>query len=128
MGTLLLLKSRLTCRESRMSLPMDHLLEEQSLRDPQVLENPVTYHRALTARSVHFDPRLGVYLCGSYALMREILRRPDVFSSVGSHATGIHRSVMGALPPTRAGVIVRRSGNRSGMSSNDRPRLSARLR
>jgi cytochrome P450 len=71
--------------ESRMNLPMDHdLLEEKSLRDPQVLEDPVAYHRALAARPIHFDPHLGIYLCGSYALMREMLRRPDVFSSVGS--------------------------------------------
>jgi cytochrome P450 len=84
---------------------MDHdVLEEKSLRHPDVQENPAAYHRALTGRSIHYDAELGIYLCGNYALMREMLRRPDVFSSVGS------QNAESLRPAPPEAIALRRGG------------------
>lgn len=79
-------------------------LEFNSLRDADVLEHPDAYHRALAQRGIHYDQRLGFYLCGSYELMREILRRPEVFSSVGSQSADSLR------PPPAEAVALRAAG------------------
>lgn len=55
-----------------------------SLGDPGVLENPNAHHRALSTAGIWFDPKLGFHVCGSYPMMREILRNTAVFSSVDS--------------------------------------------
>lgn len=56
----------------------------QGLADPGVLETPDAYHHALSEAGIGFDPTLGFHVCGSYPLMREILRNTAVFSSVDS--------------------------------------------
>jgi cytochrome P450 len=63
---------------------MASLLQQKSLRDPDVLEQPVPYYHALHEQPIHYDPRLGFYICSTYELMREILRNTDVFSSIDS--------------------------------------------
>jgi cytochrome P450 len=83
---------------------LDDLLEERSLKDPDVLEDPVAYHRALLEQPLYFDLRLGFYICSSYPLMRDILRDTEVFSSVGSQSTDSLR------PPPPEVVELRRSG------------------
>jgi cytochrome P450 len=79
-----------------------NLLEEKSLADADVQEDPVAYYRALRQEPLHWDPRLGVYICSTYALMREILRDPDTFSSVDS------QSVEGMRPPPAEALAIRR--------------------
>jgi cytochrome P450 len=80
------------------------LLEEKSLRDADVLENPVAYHHALRRQPIYFDPRLGFYICSSYALMRDILRNTEVFSSVDSQS-------MDSLRPPPAEVVELRKSS-----------------
>ena len=80
------------------------LLEDRCLRDPDVLENPDAYHRALHADPIHFDPRLGFYICSTYDLMREILRNAEVFSSRDSQRADALR------PPPAEVLALRRSG------------------
>jgi cytochrome P450 len=80
------------------------LLEERCLKDPDVLEDPTAYHHALRERPIHFDPRLGFYICSSYRLMREILRNTEVFSSVDS------QSMDSIRPPPPEVVELRRAG------------------
>jgi len=64
---------------------MNHsILDEKSLADPDVQEQPEAYYHALHERPIYFDQRLGFYICSRYAPMREILRNTDVFSSVDS--------------------------------------------
>ncbi len=80
------------------------LLEEKCLSDPDVLEEPAAYHRALQAHPIRFDPRLGFYVCSTYHLMREILRNTEVFSSVDSQTPDSLR------PPPAEALALRRSG------------------
>jgi cytochrome P450 len=79
------------------------LLNDRSLKDPDVLEDPVAYHRALQKQPLYFDPRLGFYICSTYTLMRDILRDTDVFSSVDS------QSMDSLRPPPPEVVELRRS-------------------
>ena len=60
------------------------LLEQQSLADPETLENPNPYYHALHEQPIFFDQQLGFFICSTYKLMREILRNTDVFSSINS--------------------------------------------
>jgi cytochrome P450 len=60
------------------------MLDEQSLANPEVLENPDAYHHALHEQPIFYDEKLGFFICSTYALMREILRNTDLFSSVES--------------------------------------------
>lgn len=60
------------------------LLEQKTLQDQDVQEDPTPYHHALHSRPIYFDARLGFYICSTYQLMRKILRDTDTFSSVDS--------------------------------------------
>ena len=80
------------------------LLDEKSLSDPEIQENPIAYYRALQQQPIYFDARLGFYICSTYELMREMLRRPDVFSSVGSQSPDSLR------PPPPEATALRREG------------------
>lgn len=60
------------------------ILQEQSLAQPEVQEQPYDYYRALHEQPIHFDERLGFYICSRYDLMRRILRDTRTFSNVGS--------------------------------------------
>jgi cytochrome P450 len=62
------------------------LLQRKSLIDADVQQDPTPYHHALLERPIHFDPRLGIYVCSTYELMRRILRDTETFSSVGSQS------------------------------------------
>ncbi|HEX7036968.1 MAG TPA: cytochrome P450 [Pseudomonadales bacterium] len=81
----------------------EELLERKSLQDRDVQEDPTPYHHALQRRPIHFDPRLGFYVCSTYELMRRILRDTDSFSSVGSQTMDSLR------PPPPEVVEMRRS-------------------
>ena len=63
---------------------MSELLSECSLDDIDVLECPWPYYQAMHERGLYFDDRLGMFICADYALMRQILRDPELFSSVNS--------------------------------------------
>ncbi len=62
------------------------LLRSATLADPAVQEQPDAYHHALHAEPLHFDATLGVWICSTYQLMREILRNTRVFSSIDSQS------------------------------------------
>jgi cytochrome P450 len=96
---------------------MPTLLEEKSLRDPDVLERPVDYHHALHERPIWFDDRLGFFICSTYDVMREILRNTAVFSSVDSQAVD-------SLRPPPAEVIALRKRSHATVNTlvtNDPP-------
>ena len=63
---------------------MNDLLNSTSLADPAIQECPWPYYRAMHERGFYFDHQLGMYICASYSLMREIMRNPKVFSNVNS--------------------------------------------
>lgn len=63
---------------------MSDLLAEHSLNEPDIQECPWAYYRAMHEKGFYFDEHLGMYVCANYALMREILRDPQLFSSVNS--------------------------------------------
>src|SRR5512139_625436 len=84
---------------------MSSMLEQKSLRDPDVLEQPAEYYHALHAHPIWFDPRLGFYICSTYHLMREILRNTEVFSSVDSQTMDSLR------PPPPEVVALRRASH-----------------
>ncbi len=79
------------------------LLQEKSLADADVQQRPDAYHEALRERSVHFDERLGFFVCGRYALMRQVLRDTETFSSIDS------QTVDGLRPPPPEAVEVRKT-------------------
>lgn len=81
----------------------DDLLQRASLLDPAVQEDPSAYHRALHARPLHYDDRLGCFICSSYPLMRSILRDTATFSSVDSQAADAMREPPEAVRALRAG-------------------------
>jgi cytochrome P450 len=80
------------------------LLEDRSLCEPEVQEDPTAYHHALHTRPVHFDRRLGFFIVGSYDLMRQILRDTETFSSVGS------QNLDDLKPPPAEAISIRRQG------------------
>ena len=68
------------------------LLQEQSLADGDVQQCPDAYHEALRERPVHFDERLGFFVCGRYGLMRQVLRLElDVDNDFAHHPSMILR-------------------------------------
>ena len=79
------------------------LLQEKSLADAEVQQCPDAYHEALRERSVHFDERLGIFVCGRYALMRQVLRDTETFSSIDS------QTVDGLRPPPPEAVEIRKT-------------------
>ena len=79
------------------------LLQEKSLADADVQQCPDAYHQALRERSVHFDERLGIFVCGRYALMRQVLRDTETFSSIDS------QTVDGLRPPPPEAVEIRKT-------------------
>lgn len=79
------------------------LLREKSLADADVQQCPDAYHEALRERSVHFDERLGFFVCGRYALMRQVLRDTETFSSIDS------QTVDGLRPPPPEAVEIRKT-------------------
>ena len=79
------------------------LLQEKSLADADVQQCPDAYHQALRERSVHFDERLGIFVCGRYALMRQVLRDTETFSSIDS------QTVDGMRPPPPEAVEIRKT-------------------
>lgn len=81
-----------------------NLLEMSSLLQPEVQQSPNDYHHALLAEGLHYDAQLGMHICASYPLMREILRDTATFSNIDSQSTaGMRR------PPEEA-ERIRRSG------------------
>ena len=60
------------------------LLEEKSLADPEIQEDPVAYHHALQDHPIWWDERLGFFICARYDVMRRILRDVKTLSNVGS--------------------------------------------
>ncbi len=80
----------------------DELLRDATLLDPAVQQDPTAYHHALHSRPLHFDHRLGCYICASYPLMRTILRDTGTFSSVDSQAAHALRAVPDAVKALRA--------------------------
>ena len=79
------------------------LLQEKSLADADVQQCPDAYHEALRERPVHFDERLGFFVCGRYALMRQVLRDTETFSSIDS------QTVDGLRPPPPEAVEIRKT-------------------
>ena len=79
------------------------LLKEKSLADADVQQCPDAYHEALRERAVHFDGKLGFFVCGRYGLMRQALRDTETFSSIDS------QSVDGLRPPPPAAVAIRKT-------------------
>ena len=79
------------------------LLEEKSLADADVQEDPAAYYQALREQPVWYDERLGFYICSTYAEIRDILRDPETFSSIDSQA------MEGLRPPPPEAVTIRRS-------------------
>lgn len=63
---------------------MSDLLVEHSLNETDIQECPWAYYQAMHEKGFYFDEHLGMYVCANYALMREILRDPQLFSSVNS--------------------------------------------
>ncbi len=63
---------------------MSNLLAEHSLNEQDIQECPWAYYRAMHDKGFYFDEHLDMYVCANYALMREILRDPQLFSSVNS--------------------------------------------
>ncbi|MEQ8861208.1 MAG: cytochrome P450 [Pseudomonadales bacterium] len=80
------------------------LLRTRSLQDADVQEDPTPYHHALHQQPIHFDARLGFYICSTYELMRRILRDPESFSNVDS------QRVDGLRQPPPEVLALRRSG------------------
>ena len=74
-----------------------------SLADADVQQKPDAYHAALRERPVHFDERLGIFVCGRYALMRQVLRDTKTFSSIDS------QTVDGMRPPPPEAVAIRKT-------------------
>lgn len=101
----------------------DALLEQKSLQDRDVQEDPTAYHRALQRRPVHFDPRLGFYVCSTYELMRRILRDTDTFSSVGSQTMDSLRP-----PPPEVEALRRSSYPRVDTLVTNDPPAHTRIR
>ncbi len=62
------------------------MLNNHSLTEPEIQECPWAYYQALheSKDNLHYDPALGMYICADYALMREIMRNPSLFSNVNS--------------------------------------------
>lgn len=79
------------------------LPQEKSLADRDVQQCPDTYHEALRERPVHFDERLGFFVCGRYALMRQVLRDTETFSSIDSQTMDSLR------PPPPEAVAIRKT-------------------
>lgn len=79
-------------------------LKTESLIQPDVQQSPNDYHHALLAEGLHFDPQLGMYICASYPLMREILRDTATFSNIDSQSTA------GMRKPPEEAERIRRSG------------------
>ena len=77
--------------------------QAMSLADADVQQCPDAYHEALRERPVHFDERLGFFVCGRYALMREVLRDTETFSSIDS------QSVDGLRPPPPEAIEIRKT-------------------
>ncbi|MDH3643071.1 MAG: cytochrome P450 [Gammaproteobacteria bacterium] len=93
------------------------LLEQQSLANPEVLENPDAYHHALHEQPIFLDEQLGFYICSTYKLMREIMRNTSVFSSVESQRVD-------AMRPPPPEVIALRAEMQPGVNTlvtNDPP-------
>ncbi len=63
---------------------MSDLLAERSLNETDIQECPWPYYRAMHKKGFYFDEHLDMYVCANYGLMREILRNPQLFSSVNS--------------------------------------------
>lgn len=82
----------------------DDLLERGSLGDAAVQEDPTPYHHALHRRPLHYDPRLGFFICSTYELMRRSLRDPETFSSVDSQRADALRE-----PPAEVVELRRQS-------------------
>ncbi len=79
------------------------LLQTKSLADADVQQCPNAYHEALREPPVHFDERLGFFVCGRYSLMRQVLRDTDTFSSIDS------QSVDGLRPPPPEALAIRKT-------------------
>ncbi len=77
------------------------LLDEHSIAEPEIQEDPAAYHHALHERPLYFDANLGFYICSTYKLMREILRDTIRFSSKDSQRTDALR------PPPQEVVALR---------------------
>lgn len=78
------------------------LLDEHSIAEPEIQEDPAAYHHALHQQPLYFDAGLGFYICSTYKLMREILRDTTRFSSMDSQRTDAIR------PPPDAVVALRK--------------------
>ncbi len=63
---------------------MTSLIDERSLTELDIQECPWDYYRDMHTRGFYYDERLGMYVCANYALMREIMRNPKLFSNVNS--------------------------------------------
>ncbi len=63
---------------------MNTLLEQHSLVEPEIQECPWPYYQAMHEEGFYFDKHLGMFMCASYPLMREILRNSQLFSSENS--------------------------------------------
>ncbi len=93
------------------------LLDTQSLIQPEVQQAPNDYHHALLSKGLFFDPGLGMHICASYPLMREILRDTTTFSNIDSQSTADMR------PPPEEAERIRRSGYKPAntLVTNDPP-------
>lgn len=81
------------------------LLDDKSLGDVEIQENPWAYYHALHERPIYYDAQLGFFICSTYKLMREILRDTRVFSNVFSQT-------MDSLRPPPAEVVnIRNAGH-----------------
>lgn len=67
-----------------------------------IQEDPAAYYRSLREEPVRFDQVLGFWVCSTYAEMREVLRRPDLFSSINS------QTIDSLRPPPAEAIAIRR--------------------
>jgi cytochrome P450 len=102
---------------------MNELLESTSLADPTIQECPWPYYRAMHERGFYFDQKLGMYICASYPLMREIMRNPKVFSNVNSQNVAQMRK-----PPAEVRAIQAESERPVNILVSSDPPEHARIR
>ena len=93
------------------------LLEEKSLADPDVQEDPTAYHHALQEHPIYWDARLGFFICSRYDVMRRILRDTAVFSNVGSQTM----DSLKAPPPEVAEIRATMQPQVDTLVTNDPP-------
>lgn len=82
----------------------DQLLRTRSLTENDIQESPWAYYQAMHEQGFYFDERLNMFVCADYALLRDIIRNPKLFSNVNSQNVSTMRT-----PPEEVLRIQRES-------------------